>query len=211
MPPWLWFVVIVVVGSAILFGALLLDRRRARRVSGLGEPAPLRGHSHVDSHVPHYLTQEDVDYLPSPAQGASQKALRRGTAFAFGHAHPDFATSKNGASHHAPQLLLVDGEVTAMRELMAVLTRVSEDSPLIIVATGFHPEVVTTLAANRRALRLPVVAAAADAAELHRLSNATGAEALSPTDLQGGYVPPSALGRAVHWGSTSTQAWVELN
>lgn len=211
MPPWLWFVVIVAVGSAILTGALLLDRRSERRVSGLGEPAPRRGHSSVDSHVPLYLTQADVDRLPSPAQGQAHALTKRGTTFGFGHAHPDFSTAKDGASYRNPRLLIVEGEIHTMRELMSPLAQVTEDSPLIIVATGFNPEVVTTLAANRRALRLPIVVAAAGTADLHRLVEVTGAEALGPADLQAGYVPPAALGQALHWGSTSTKAWVEVD
>ena len=78
-----------------------------------------------------------------------------------------------------------------------------------IVAEGFHPEVLMTLAANRRALHAPVVAAAADARERSRLAELTGAEQLSTADLQAGYVPDHALGRADTWASTARNCWVE--
>lgn len=209
MPSWLWFVIVVAVGLVLLAGAVLLDRRASRRVTGAGEPAPLRDHPVVDSHVPHYVTQDEVDAMPAPGRGEERNLPRTGEGFGFGHAHRDFATNPDGASWEHPTLLVVDGGVTAMRELLGPLQRASEDAPLVIVADGFHPEVLTTLAANRRALGLPVVAAEAPPKERRRLAELTGATPLEPADLQAGYVPDSSLGRAAHWSSTSSRSWVQ--
>ncbi|WP_345582475.1 hypothetical protein [Tessaracoccus lubricantis] len=209
MPSWLWFVIVLGVGLLILAAAVLLDRRQARRLTGAGEPAPRRGHAEVDTHVPHYVTQDEIDDLPSPAAGHGRELPKRGEGFGFGHAHPDFATNPDGASYAHPLVLVVDGELTAMRELLAPLKWATSETPLVVVAAGLHPEVLATLAANRRALGMPVLAAAANRRDRRRLAELTGAEELSVTDLQAGYVPHSALGRARHWSSTGTRTWVE--
>lgn len=209
MPSWLWFVVVVGVGVLILAGAVLLDRRQSRRSTGASEPAPRRGHPQVDTHVPRYITQDEIDDLPSPAAGHTRDLPRQGEGFGFGHAHPDFATNPEGASYDDPRLLIVDGELSSMRELLAPLKWAREGDPLVVVAAGFHPEVLATLAANRRALSMPVVAAVADRRDRRRLAELTGAEELGRADLQAGYVPGSALGAARHWSSTASRAWVE--
>lgn len=209
MPSWLWFVIVVAVGLVLLAGAVLLDRRASRRATGAGEPAPLRDHPVVDSLVPAYVTQDEVDALPAPGAGQPRRLPQQGEGFGFGHAHRDFATNPDGASWDAPTLLVVDGVVTAMRELLVPLQLATHEAPLVIVAEGFHPDVVATLAANRRALGLPVVAAAAPVRERRRLAELTGASPLSVPDLQAGYVPAAALGAARHWSSTSSRSWVE--
>ena len=209
MPAWSWFVIALAIGAFLLLGATALDRRARRRVTGAGEPAPHRGLDDVDRHVPSYLTQDEVDALPHPAQRRSGAVPHRGEGFAFGHAHPDFATDQGGALWRGASVMIIDGEVTSMRQLMAPLSRATGDAPLAIVAEGFHPEVLMTLAANRRALHAPVVAAAADARERRRLAELTGAEQLSTADLQAGYVPDHALGRADTWASTARNCWVE--
>ena len=147
--------------------------------------------------------------MPPPGTGRTRSLPRAGEGFAFGHAHADFATNPDGASWNNPRLLVVDGGVTAMRELLAPLQRATPDSPLVLVASSLHPDVIATLAANRRALGLAVVAAIAGPKERRRLAELTGATPLSPADLQAGYVPDSSLGSAAHWSSTSTKSWVE--
>lgn len=209
MPSWLWFIVVVAFGLLLLGGALLLDRRADRRRTGVDQPAPLREHPAVDSHVPAYVTQDTIDALPSPSTHAQRHLPKSGEGFSFGHAHPDFANNPDGASWHTPTLLIVDGEVTAMRELLGPLRHATPDSPLIIIANGLHPDVVATLAANRRAMGLPVVAAEAPGRERRRLAEVSGATALQTSDLQAGYVPASHLGSAAHWSSTQTKAWVQ--
>lgn len=209
MPSWLWFVIVVAVGLILLAGAVLLDRRASRRLTGAGEPAPLRDHAIVDSYVPHYVTQDEVDTMPAPGHREARDLPKAGEGFGFGHAHPDFATNPDGASWDRPTLLVVDGAVTAMRELLNPLQRATAEAPLVVVADDFHPEVLTTLAANRRALGLPVVAAKAPARERRRLAELTGGLPLEPADLQAGYVPDSALGKAAHWSSTSSRSWVQ--
>lgn len=210
MPAWSWFVIALVIGAALLAVAVLADRRARRRVTGAGEPAPRRGLDEVDRHVPRYVTQDEIDSLPSPASGQGAGPLpHAGEGFAFGHAHPDFATDREGARYQDPRILIVDGEVSAMRELMTPLAEATPERPLVVVAAGIHPEVLTTLAANRRALRLPVVAAVAGARDRVRLAELLGVDQVPASDLRAGYLPPGSYGLALEWTSTLKRAWVE--
>lgn len=208
MDAWQWFAIVVGVGVALLALALLLDRRARLRATGAGQPAPLRSHAEVDRHVPEYVTQGEIDALPAPNATSRGRVPHHGEGFGFGHAAPEFATEGNGASWDTPALLIVDGSVDSMRELLAPLSRASTQRPLIVVAEAFHPTVLATLAANRRALHLPVVAAVAGRRDRLRLAELAGASEVSPSDLQAGYVPVEALGSATHWSSTMAKSWV---
>lgn len=207
MPDWVWFLVALTVGGALLGLAAAMDLRARRRVSGAGQPAPRRNVKAVDRLVPSYLTQEEIDSFPSPADGTPLLS-RLGEGFGFGHVHPDFATSPAGASWDGARILIVNGPVDAMRELLSPLAAATTDSPLVVVAEGFADEVVATLAANRRALRLPIVAAAAPSRDRLRLAELIGARQLDPSDLMAGYVPEAALGRPARWASTIERCWV---
>ncbi len=206
---WVWFLLATAVGGGLLAVAVLADRRARRRVSGEGEPAPERGIAAVDAQVPAYITQDEVDALPAPGRGVPGELSHQGEGFGFGHAHPDFATTSSGADWSHPRILVVDGEVDAMRQLLAPVSTATTDAPLVVVAAGFAPEVLTTLAANRRAVGLPVVAAIAGPKDRRRLAELTGADPLSPEDLRAGYVPEQALGRAARWTSTLRASWVD--
>ncbi len=165
MPAWSWFVVALLLGGTLLAIAALTDRRSRRRLTGAGEPAPRRGIDDVDRHVPRYVTQDEIDAMPSPASGQAAGPLpHAGEGFGFGHAHPDFATRASGADWAEPaDPRRSTARSSSMRELMAPLALATAEHPLVVVAAGIHPEVLTTLAANRRALGLPLVAAVAGA------------------------------------------------
>lgn len=210
MPTWSWFIVAVILGGALLALAMLADRRSRRRATGAGEPAPRRGIDEVDRHVPHYLTQDEIDAMPTPAAGRGPAPVSpRGEGFGFGHAHADFANHRDGAAYTEPLILVVDGDVTAMRELLTPLGRASDEHPLVIVAAGIHPEVLTTLTANRRALTFPVVAAVAGSRDRTRLAELLGVAPIPLNDLRSGYLPNQAYGRAASWFSTLKRTWVE--
>ncbi|MBK7822877.1 MAG: hypothetical protein IPJ61_17935 [Tessaracoccus sp.] len=205
---WGWFLLAVVVGGGLLAAAVLADRRARRRESGEGEPAPERGIPAVDSQVPAYITQDEVDALPAPGRGVAGDLSHKGEGFGFGHAHPDFATQTSGADCPNPRILVVDGEIDAMRQLFVPLSTATAEVPLVVVAAGFADDVLTTLAANRRAVGLSVVAAVAGPKDRRRLAELTGAEQLTPEDLRAGYVPEQAFGRAARWTSTLRASWV---
>ena len=205
----MWFLVVVLAGGTVLIGAVAADRRAQRKATGAAEPAPLRNVVEVDRHIPVYLTQDQVDAMPPPAAGKPQDLPRCGEGFAFGHASADFATNPAGASLDEPRVLIIDGPVASMRELLAPLVYATVEHPLAIVAADWHPEVLATLAANRRALELPVLAARAAEPDRHRLAELLGIERLTELDLQSGYLPASAIGLASHWSSTASKTWVK--
>lgn len=209
MAPWLWLVIVVVVGASLLGVAALADRRHRRRTFGAGEPAPMRNLDTVDRHVPAYITQDEIDALPDPGVGIAAPQSHRGEGFGFGHAAREFETTSAGATWEHPRLLVVDGPIESMRELLAPVAGLDAASPLIIVAADFSAEVLATLAANRKAIAMPVVAARAGERDRRRLAELTGATALSEVDLQAGYVPAEALGHAARWTSTRERCWVE--
>lgn len=207
MPDWIWFIFAFGLGGGLLALAVAADRRARRRVTGAGQPAPHRGIAEVDQNVPTYLTQDEIDHLPSPADGTAP-ITQAGEGFSFGHAHPDFATGPTGASWQTPRILIVDGPIETTRELISSIAQASPDRPLMIVAEYISDEVLATLAANRRALRRPVLAAVANQPDRLRLAELTGATLLESSDLRAGYIPDTALGIASSWSSNLKQTWV---
>lgn len=203
MADWIWMAMALGIGLPLLVGATLLDVRRRRRTQG---PAsiPRTG----DSATQQYLTQDDVDALPSPA-GPSNARPRRGGAFDFGFAHPDFRTHGQVAQWDNATVLAVDGEIHAMRLLTGLLGRATPDAPLVVIASAIAPDVVDTLAANRRALHLAVLVCIAPRKDLRDVARWCGAEPLLSSDLAAGYVPASALGAARRWTSEPRRSWIE--
>lgn len=200
MADWIWLMVALGIGLPLLAGATVWDVRRRRRTQG-----PLRAD---DPDKPRYLTQEDVDALPSPA-GPSDVRPRHGRAFDFGVAHPDFRTHGELAHWDNATVLVLDGELSAMRLLIGTLGKATPDTPLVVVASAIAPEVAETLAANRRAFHLAVLVCIASQEDLRDVARWCGAEPLLGSDLAAGYVPASALGTARRWTSESRRSWVE--
>lgn len=189
------------IGIPLLVGAVLLDRRRQRRIEG-DAVAPEAGPAEVSDVVPDYITQSEIDTMPPPAGPATSNEPPRGASLGFGHAAAEFATHGEVCELHDARVLMVSGEVETMREL---LTPLATWSPLVIAAEDFHDDVLKTLRANRKALRLSVVALKVRPAQAKELAEVVGGELLEPSDLHAGYVPDGALGSAERWWSTMRQ------
>lgn len=202
-------IIAVAVGIPLLALAVWLDARRRRQLEGDADAPPERGNEVVDSHVPAYLTQSEVDAMPLPGRATTAPREHPGARLGFGHAGAEFATQGDTAVRHGVRILMVDGEVTSLRELLAVLPRATADAPLVVAATGMTDEVLATLRANRRALDLPLVAATPSAKDLYELLGQVGGEVLGVEDLKAGYVPDSALGMAAIWTSNAAATWVD--
>lgn len=202
MADWIWLVVALGIGLPLLVGAAALDRRRRRRTQG--PPAEEAG----SPGMPRYLTQEDIDALPSPA-GPADVRDRNGRAFGFGYAHPDFCTHGRSAQWDNATVLVVDDELSSLRLLIEPLRWATPEAPLVVVASAIAPEVTQALAANRRALRLPVLACIASPEDLREVARWCGATSLFSSDLAAGYLPASARGAARRWISDPYRSWVE--
>ena len=202
MGEWIGLVVSVGLGVPLLVLALWLDVRRRRSVDGELASAPRRGDPTVDALVPSYISQDDVDAMARPGSGVERSAALRGaTRLGFGHLDQDFATAGQMAELTNAAILMVGDDVQSMRELVVPLAVASLERPLVVVAASFHPDVLATLKANRRAARMPVVAVEANPAELLQLQDVVGGEVLSSADLKAGWLPAAAFGLASQWRS----------
>ena len=205
MGEWCVFVVVLGVGVPLLGLALWLDVRRRRHVDAELASAPLRGDPVVDFHLPRYVSQAEVDAMARPGSRAESTGNDHGGALlAFGHLDQDFATGGKVADLANAAILMVGDDVLSFRELLVPLSGASAQRPLVIAAVSFHPEVVATLRANRRAMGMPVVAVEANPAELLQLQDVVGGEVLSSADLKSGWLPAGALGLAASWHSDLT-------
>lgn len=185
----------------------MLDRQARRRREGELQGAPERDDLEIDAIVPAYVTQSEVDAMPNPAGPSSRTSPPGERVLSVGHLAREFATDGDACELADAHVLLVNGEVDAMRQLLIPLSRWS---PLAVAARGFHDDVVATLVANRKATKLSVVAVKVSTSQLEDLQQAVGGNLLDSTDLRAGYVPESALGRTQRWRSTMTDVRVDV-
>lgn len=198
---WLWLVGALFLGGALLVVAVTFDARRRRELERAASAVPLRDDERVDRHRPRYVTQEEIDAMAGQPGAAGRPEGRR---FDFGLAHPDLAADGGAATLEAPRVLLVEGDVTSMRQLLPVLG----DGPLLLVADGVGEEVGRTLGANRRALHMPVLACEASPGDLIEVRDFVGGEILSGDDLRAGYTPASAFGHVAAASADARHTWL---
>ena len=208
MGDWVGVVVAVGIGVVLLVLAVWVDVRRRRRSEGDLASAPLRGDPRVDAVVPGYVTQSSIDAMPRPGAPVAPRAAAQGVRMSFGHLDPDFATDGAVADLADAAVLMVGDDVDTMRELLGPLSGASAGHPLVIAASAFHVDVLASLKANRRMTRMPVVAVAANPAELMRLQDVVGGVVVSSADLKSGWLPPGTLGLARSWRSDMTSTHV---
>lgn len=185
------------IGLPLLLGALWLDLRRRRADEGktIKEPDVA-----VD-----WIPQSAIDSMPLPASPGTAEAPSGGISFGFGHLGAEFATDGDTCELSEPNIILIDGAIETMRELV---TPVGQLQPLVIVATGFHKDVIETLKANRKALELALVAVEATSEQIVELAETLGQDELAVSDLRAGYLPATAIGHASTWWSTRTASIV---
>ncbi|NLE97142.1 MAG: hypothetical protein GX596_04025 [Propionibacterium sp.] len=198
---WLWLVGALIVGGALLLAAVTVDARRRRDDERALSEVRQHDVAAVDAHVPAYVTQAQIDELPPPA---GSTATPEGRRFPFGLAHPDLLPARGRVAHGATRVLVVDGEVTSMRQLIHLI----DDEPLLVVADRVADEVGRTLAANVRRLGKPVLACAASPGDLLEVAEVVGAEILTADDLRAGYVPASAYGHAGSVTADRRHTWI---
>ncbi|WP_028709712.1 hypothetical protein [Propionicicella superfundia] len=214
-------IVFAIVGAAALVLAYRRDRTTAARVKEALRNPPDRQIPGLDpaTSAPHYLTDAESRQSPAGAPSTDLNAEQRKALhdrldttevarIPGGYPQREFATdSPTGwAVLDDPLVLVSSDEITAMRELLPVLALLDEH-PLVVVAPGFTADVVDTLRANktRRALSVcPVITDHGPAA----LADLVDGRPLTAADLQAGYVPRDALGRARRWISDAKQSWI---
>lgn len=202
---WLWLLGALVLGGALLVAASTADLRARRAAEREESEVPLRGGA-VDAHLPRYVSQTRVDALPSP--GTTGDAA--GRRFGFGLAHRDLVATSGTASLTNPWVLVVEGDITSMRQILGPASRANEGRGLLIVALGMHDDVGRTLAANRRVLNAQVLASIASPGDLLEVAEFVGAQILTADDLRAGYVPEQAYGTAVSVRADGRRTWVDV-
>lgn len=214
MEPWVyWLVVVLIVGIAAIYVGGLRDRQlRTERERLLTSPPDRAVPGVQDS--PHYVsdavagrektpvaTLTDTERATIRAEIAGVEPIEVGWA-AHGFANDP---STGWAALTEPEILICDDPIVAIRGLLPVL---DPARPLVAVAPEFSAEVVRTLEVNRLQHELSIVAITANPTERESIAAATGAQPLSWSDLQAGYLPADHLGRCARWVSDSTRSWI---
>ena len=219
MQQWLGIVAVLVVGIGLVVYGYLWDRtsNKLRREQLTSTPdRPIPGHD-ADAGAPTYVQASDLAAKRSPAVTAPDAlaALHSRTdgapSLPYGHLAETFTTHAGGLCVlDDPVILVVDGELTTVRELLPVADHAKTSGrPLAVVASAVTDEVLQTLEANALAGTLPATAVAIpEAGQCRQFASLVGAVPITPADLKAGWVPTQHLGTCAIWVSSPTQLWV---
>ena len=226
MDPWtLGLAVLLIVGLAlVVYGALHDRARRRRAIEEMQSPPPRTiPRFSPEAPAPHYLSELQArrtrtDVKPTDLSDEDRSALRdqlerpSTVRLPVGYASRDFVTDhpSSWAVLDEPAVLVCAEPVLAVRELLSLLEKlVLANRPLVVVAPAFAAEVLATLEVNVIQRSVVLVAVAAPSVDdRRRASEATGAEPVSHSDLQAGYLAPDALGTCGRWVSAATTSFV---
>jgi len=214
---YLGIAIVLVVGVVVVVYGWLSDRaRNHRRAEGMQSPPDrtIPGLA-TDAKAPAYVLSETLNAKPSMSAdelAALRLRLDTATPLPYGHGKGAFATDHGSglAALDHPLILIVDGDLTSMRELLPVAKLANQGKrPLVVVAEHIATEVFQTLEANTLAGVLATVAVTiTDKVMRAHLAELVDATPLTPSDLRMGWVPDGALGSCTTWVSSPTQAWV---
>ncbi|WP_022911035.1 hypothetical protein [Aestuariimicrobium kwangyangense] len=201
-------VTIIAIGVLVLAVAALLDWRSKRRAETIlaaptsetiaGEPVP----------VPDYLTPETLQktakapeaVTPDEAEVlASAEAEPSTLHFDHGLVDPRQANRSDPERLvlNGPLVLVVSDGIGSPQEVLQTLDRAARGNEAIVLASlAIDPEVVDLVSVNAQQGVINAGTLVLPREALESLAAATGATALSRADLQAGYVPHSAYGRA---------------
>lgn len=215
--------VVLVLGIAVVVYGWLADRTETRRrQDALTQPPdrPVPG-LRADAPEPAYLTEYEVlhaqPYRPTTSltdaeRTALQARLPGSPGLPFGHAATEFTTDE--ASHlcvlDTPWILVADGELTTVRELLPFLEKArAGDRRVVVVAPALAREVLATLQVNAVQHTLSCAAVLIPDAQQRRvLSSLVGGAPVPIADLRAGYLPTASLGTCATWVSSPSQLWV---
>jgi hypothetical protein len=215
---WIGIGVILALGTAAVAYGYLWDRTSDRRRQRAMESAPERDIPGLspDAAPPTYVSAKDLPQSPKAMDAAEladiQSRIATSTPIPHGHGTGAFATDTASglAVLPHPLILVTDGELSSMRELLPVVEQATKGRrPLVVIAAAIDDELYQTLVANSVAGTLSCVAVdAPDAAERANFSEASHATELSLSDLRMGWAPATSLGSCETWVSSPTQSWL---
>ena len=218
-------IAVIAVGLlAIVFGAVR-DRRinERRRREMLAPPERSIPRFAPDAPTPNYLSElqarrPPADARPTDLSAAERDELRTAmetpgaTVLDQGYATADLVTdpATGWSVLRRPSVLVADSGIATIREIMGVLeNQIPTGRGLVVVAPAIGDELVATFAVNhiRQVITiLPLIVT--DDAVRQRIATATGAQLMSHTDLQSGYLVPGLLGSCQTWVSSSRRSYV---
>ena len=213
---WIGIGVVVVLGVAVILYGWLWDRTtNRRRIQALESPPdrPIPGLA-TDAATPAYVLAKDLTPhtdADTAALAALQPRLDAATPLPFGHGRGAFANlGPRFAVLANPVIMVVDGEITSMRELLPAVEQARVAArPLVVVATRIADEVYHTLEANALAKTLPCAAVTIRAAADRRtFAELVGASIVVPGDIKMGWLPAAWLGSCGTWVSSADSVWL---
>jgi hypothetical protein len=219
MEQWAGIVAVLVVGIGLVVYGYLWDRtsNKLRREQLTSVPdRPIPGHP-TDAGAPAYVQASDLAAKRAPAVtdpdalAAVQARTDAAPTLPYGHLAETFTTHAGGLCVlDNPVILVVDGELTTVRELLPIADYAKTSGrPLAVVAAAVTDDVLQTLEANALAGTLPGAAVAIpDAGQRRQFASLVGAVPITPVDLKSGWVPTQHLGACAAWVSSPTQLWV---
>jgi hypothetical protein len=200
---------IIAIGVLVLAVAALVDWRSKRRAEAtLAAPPTSETTAGSPLPTPDYVTPETLNrtaVAPEPITSDEAAAL------ASAEAEPSTVRFGRGlldprqANRRDPERLVLNGALVLVvsdgigspQEVLQTLDRAARThEPIVLASSAIDPEVVDLVSVNaqQRVISAGTLVLPADALEL--LAATTGATALTRADLQAGYVPHSAYGRA---------------
>lgn len=204
--------------AVIMFGALWDRERHRARVRRLQRP-PERAIPGYMGEDPTYVTPDTRIPPREPAlSDADREDLRVRliglTPVEAGLAHPAFVNdAPSGWAVLDEAAVLVCAEpVETLHEVLPFLeygTRTK--TALVLVAPAYDPETLATLTINHAHRTVAIAAVTADRSNVRDIAETCGAIAIPRIDLQAGWIPDSALGRAHKWIGCEGYSFVIAN
>ncbi len=221
----LGLVAVIVLGlAAIVFGAVR-DRRlnERRRREMLAPPERSIPKFSPEAPTPSYLSELQArrpppDATPTDLSTADRDELRAAmgspdtTVIDRGYATADLVTdpTTGWSVLRQPSVLVAETGITTLREILGVLEdQMPTGRGLVVVAPAIGDELLSTFAVNhiRQVITiLPVIVT--DESVRRQIATTTGAQLMSHTDLQSGYLVPGLLGTCDTWVSSARQSHI---
>jgi len=224
--PWIFGpIAVVVVGLAVIVFGALWDRNRNQRAAAkmLAPPARQIPQFNPDSPAPTYLSDLQARRLPDTAPAtelskAEREMLARElrdpatTKVDAGYVSKDFVTDPESswAVLDDPRVLVCSDPIESTRELLTIVEKmILSRTSLVIVAPSLADEVRGTLEVNqiRQTMRVLAIGAPRES-DRNAIARTTGAQLVSRSDLQAGYVPLDQLGTCRRWVSTAKSSFL---
>lgn len=221
----IWGIVaVLVIGAVVVVYGWVSDRADDRRRAEAMQRPPEREIPRFKAEEirPRYLSELEAARRPEdqPATDLREETRARlkdllpgSPSFKAGWPSREFVTDAGTGwcVVDEPAIVICDDEIATMRELLPAVRRAREvGRPLVLVAPGFAAEVLATLRANWVQGAFSCLPIRLPDERRRSLGSLTGAQPVSASDLQAGYLPASSVGECRTWVSDQRTSWLLL-